>query len=98
MAMREVRLSSHSTGTLAESPPGVEMRASDSPNLKDQDESAFRRLLLIMIAALAFAMAMVGVLLFPLLLGRLFTSEGDYSRISDIGQAYGAASAMISAV
>ncbi|RSM51497.1 hypothetical protein DMB66_41795 [Actinoplanes sp. ATCC 53533] len=53
---------------------------------------------MLMIAAFAFALALVGVLLIPLILGRLFTSEGDYSRISDIGQAYGAASAVISAV
>jgi hypothetical protein len=51
-----------------------------------------------MVAAFAFAVATVGVLLIPLILGRLVTSEGDYSRISDIGQAYGAASAVISAV
>jgi hypothetical protein len=74
------------------------MRASDSPSLKSQDRSNLRRLLVMMIAALAFALAMVSVLSFPLLLGRLFTSVDDYSRISDIGQAYGAASAVISAV
>jgi hypothetical protein len=74
------------------------MRASDSPNLKDQDSNTLRRLLVMMIATVAFSVAMVSVLLFPLLLGHLFRSEGDYSRISDIGQAYGAASAMISAV
>jgi hypothetical protein len=73
------------------------MRASDSPNLKDHDRSASRRLLGASIAALAFAMAMVSVLLFPLVLGRFYTADGDYSRMSDIGQAYGAASAVISA-
>lgn len=74
------------------------MRASDSPNLKDQDRSALRRLLVVMVGALAFAVTMTTVLMFPLLLGRLFAAGTDYSRISDIGQAYGAASAMISAV
>jgi hypothetical protein len=74
------------------------MRASDSPNLKDQDRSISRRLLVMLIAASAFAAAMAGVLLLPLILGRVFTAEGDYSRISNIGQAYGAASAVISAV
>jgi uncharacterized protein DUF6082 len=74
------------------------MRASDSPNLKDHDRSTFRRLLTTMIAVLVLATATVSMLLFPLLLGRLFAAtSGDYSRISDIGQAYGAASAMISA-
>ena len=57
-----------------------------------------RRLLVMMMTALVFAVAMVSVLLFPLILGRLFVSERDYSRISDIGQAYGAASAVVSAV
>jgi hypothetical protein len=51
-----------------------------------------------MIAAFVFAVAMGSVLSFPLLLERLFRSESGYSRISDIGQAYGAASAVISAV
>jgi hypothetical protein len=75
------------------------MRASDSPNLKDHDRGTFRRLLTPMIAALVLVTAAVSMLLFPLLLGRLFAAtSGDYSRISDIGQAYGAASAMISAV
>jgi len=51
------------------------------------------------IGALAFTAAMAVVILFPLLLGRMFISDGaDYSRISDIGQSYGAASAIISTV
>jgi hypothetical protein len=74
------------------------MRASDSPKLKDHDRSTVRRLLVALIVASAFTVAMAGVLLIPFVLGNLLTSDGDYSRISDIGQAYGAASAMISAV
>lgn len=74
------------------------MRASDSPNLKDHDRSTFRRLRLIVAATVAFAVGMVGVLFLPVVVGRLFASEGDYSRLSNIGQAYGAASAVISAV
>jgi hypothetical protein len=75
------------------------MKASDSPSLKDHDRSTFRRLLTAMITVLALATAMICMLLFPLLLGRLSAAtNSDYTRISNIGQAYGAASAMISAV
>ena len=73
------------------------MRASDSPKSKDQDRSAVRRLL-VTTGVLAFTAAVGGVALFPLILGRMFTSDDDYSRISDIGQSYGAASAMVSTV
>ncbi|MFF5077993.1 DUF6082 family protein [Actinoplanes sp. NPDC000266] len=48
--------------------------------------------------ALAFTAAMASVLVTPLVLGRLYAAGGDYSRLSDIGQAYGAASAMIAAL
>lgn len=74
------------------------MRASGSPRLKDHDRNTFRRLLVTMLAMLVLAMAMISLLVFPLLLGHMFAARGDLSRISDIGQAYGAASAMISAV
>ncbi len=74
------------------------MRASDSPISKSRDTSTVRRLIVTTIAATAFIVAVTGVLLLPLVLGRLFAAEGDYSRISDIGQAYGAASAVISAI
>ena len=74
------------------------MRASDPPKSRGRDGSVLRRLLTVMLAALVLVATLTGVLLFPLLLGRLLSPDGDYSRISDIDQAYGVASAMISAL
>ncbi|MEV4423555.1 DUF6082 family protein [Patulibacter sp. NPDC049589] len=53
---------------------------------------------MLLVCALSFIAAMISVALTPLLLGRLYAASHDYSRLSDIGQAYGAASAVIATV
>ncbi|GAA0468291.1 hypothetical protein Ade02nite_79160 [Paractinoplanes deccanensis] len=55
----------------------------------------FVRWVLVTMCVAGFAAAMVSVILAPLLLIRLSAPGDDYSRASDIGQAYGAASAVI---
>ena len=73
------------------------MTAADSPTLSVQTRSAVSRLLM-MAGVLGFSAAMMVVLFAPLVLSHFFTSDQDYSRLSDIGQSYGAASAVVSTV
>lgn len=70
------------------------MAAVDLPRPSDRISNAIRGLLLA-VCAISFTAAMVSVAVTPILLGRLFAADGDYARLSDIGQAYGAASAVV---
>jgi hypothetical protein len=73
---------------------GVEMAAVDLPRPSARVSNTFR-VLLLAVCALSFTVAMVGVAVTPLLIGHLYAAGGDYSRISNIGQVYSAASAVI---
>lgn len=67
------------------------------PRPSERDHNAVSRLLLAL-GVVSFVASVAGVMLVPALLARVSTPDTDYSRISDIGQSYGAASAVISAM
>ncbi len=52
--------------------------------------------MLLVIGILVFAVAMTATVFAPLVLSRFYASDEDYSRVSEIGQAYGAAPAVAS--
>ncbi|SNY52778.1 hypothetical protein [Paractinoplanes atraurantiacus] len=69
------------------------MTAADSRTTEHTGIAA--RWALMTMCVLAFTVAMASVLVTPLVLGRLYAKSDDYSRLSDIEQSYGAASALI---
>jgi len=73
------------------------MKDVNSPKPKDRTVGTTHWLLVI-ICAFFFTATTVSVVLAPIFLERLYRSDEDYSRISDIGQSYGAASAVVSTI
>ncbi|BCY12723.1 hypothetical protein L3i22_078110 [Actinoplanes sp. L3-i22] len=71
------------------------MTADNSARPDDRAKDVARRLLPA-IVALVFTVTTISTFLAPVVLARLYTGNQDWSRVSDIGQAYGAASAVIS--
>src|SRR5262245_15213316 len=52
----------------------------------------------LVVVLIIFVAAMIGVAASPIIVGMVFVHDGDYSIIGDVGQAYGAASAMLAGV
>lgn len=69
--------------------------ASDRAQLPRDLGQRYARPTLVAASAVVFAVILVTVILSPALMGLLYRADLDYTRVSDVGQAYGAASAFL---